>query len=388
MQKVVIINKFGPSSKSITGRSARSLADYLISAGHKVSFISLDAEYKMKKRVEENDFKGESIKLKSLYNGNKPILRLIFSLLDGLRLIRRSNQQNFDHRIIMTDPPLLYFWASFFKKKGRSEVYWTMDLYPEAFVSGNYISSSNFIYKFILNKVYSHKPDILITLGVNQGLYLDKKFGLQIPKIVLPCGIIDFKLDKTLPTWKKENPNKIIFGYGGNISEAHDANFLITFINCLDSNLHRIVLSLYGSKKNVVLNSIKNSTVVIYVDNISYSDQHYIDVNLASLLPVWDNVCVPSKAVTAICCQSSLLINSSNVSEAWNMFSDSSWLVEYGSNYTESIKKFLRSLNHNEIEKRRSVSVLIAEKMLALESYAYNELNSFLVPKNQKKIHQ
>ena len=51
-----------------------------------------------------------------------------------------------------------------------------MDLFPEGFAASNEISTTNWLYKFVIRKTYKNAPNKIIALGPQQKKVLDKKY--------------------------------------------------------------------------------------------------------------------------------------------------------------------------------------------------------------------
>ncbi len=381
MKKVIFVNKFGPASNAITGRNATELADFLSDNNLEVTFICLQADYKQANKAQDHHGSTYKVReLRSFYKGNSPLLRLINSLFDGFRLWLTSVTRKCDAVIVMTDPPLLFFWFQLFRSFSKRRLfYWTMDLYPEAFVAAKLISESNIIYKFLHKIIYGKPPDLTIVLGNKQLSYLQSKFKHAIPNVVIPCGVVE--ATGTALDRNKNNNNingKITFGYGGNVGEAHDADFLILLIQQLDPEKHEMIVSLYGSKAQYVKDSIMLNKSVMFKEYLSQVDISSIDINVATLLPQWHHICVPSKAVTAICCGSALLLNATKDSDAWDMFEGGSWLIESGGDYSTEIKDYLSTLSMESIDSRKMKTNGLAAVQLNNKHEAFSSVKSMI----------
>lgn len=328
-KRVVIINKYGALHPSATGRPVRKLADYLWGNGVDVIVLSIHAPYKGQVSEQHERLPYRTIELSDFYHGTNKWLRLLGNLVDGCRLITYSMLlPQHQLKVVLTDPSLINAWAVLFRPFFRSKlVFWTMDLYPEAFVSAGLVSRTNFIYRMISSFVYHHAPDFLITLGEQQYRYLCRQYGQSfIPHIVLPCGICR-KEEAAEPSWRKNNQDKIIFCYAGNIGEAHNDVFLLELIRQLDPEKHLILLRLYGAKAQRILEEASAFESVIILDYIAPAEMQYVDICVASLLPAWNHVCVPSKVVSAICNGIPVLYNADEESEGACMFREAIWLV-------------------------------------------------------------
>lgn len=330
MQKrVVIINKYGALHPSATGRPVRNLADFLWSKGVDVIVLSIHASYKGQVSWRQEKLPYRVIELSDFYNGTNKLLRLLGNLVDGFRLITYSMLlPRHQLKVVLTDPSLINVWAVLFRPFYRSLlVFWTMDLYPEAFASAGLVSRNGFIYRVISSFVYRHVPDFLIALGEQQYRYLCRQYKRPfIPHIVLPCGMCT-REEADVPVWRKNNQNKIIFCYAGNIGEAHNGDFLLELIKYLNPEKHLILLRLYGAKAQRVLNQSEALDSVVILDYITPAEMQYVDICVASLLPAWNHVCVPSKVVSSVCRGIPVLYNANEESEGAYMFQDAIWLL-------------------------------------------------------------
>lgn len=361
-KRVVILNKYGARHPSITGSSSRDMADFLSEKGLDVVVVSIHAPYKGQIGNREVQLPYRTIELPSLYNGNNKLLRLAGNLIDGLRLILRSMVlPRHDVKIVMTDPSLINAWAILFRPFYRSKLaFWTMDLYPDAFVAAGLVSKNNPIYRVLSSLVYGHVPDFLIALGEQQYRYLCRQYKKEfIPHIVLPCGIYENK-PADAPAWRTKHTGKIVFCYAGNIGEAHNAGFLVELINHLDRDKHVMVLCLYGAKASWVWDRIDNKGVVERVDFVSRGELQYVDINIASLLPAWNHVCVPSKVVSAICAGTPVLYNANEESEGACMFPGAVWLIPDSEAISDALSRFLKGLTTDTIRQKRQAAQLYA----------------------------
>lgn len=350
-KKVVIINKYGALHPSATGRPVRKLADYLWENGVEVIVLSIHGPYKGQVSQQHEKLPYRTIELPDIYCGKNKWLRLLGNLVDGFRLITYSMLlPQHQLKVVLTDPSLINAWAILFRPFFRSKlVFWTMDLYPEAFASAGLVSCNHPAYRMISSFVYRHVPDFLIALGEQQYCYLCRQYKQSfIPHIVLPCGICP-KEEAAEPLWRKANRDKIIFCYAGNIGEAHNDVFLLELIRQLDPKKYLILLRLYGVKARRVLKEACVFESVILLDYITPAEMQYVDICVASLLPAWNHVCVPSKVVSAICRGIPVLYNANKESEGACMFPEAIWLMPDTMDLPKSVLAFLNTLSAEEI---------------------------------------
>lgn len=370
MQKrVVIINKYGALHPSATGRPVRKLADYLWKNGVDVIVLSIHASYNGQVSQHHEKLPYRTIELSDFYNGVNKWLRLLGNLIDGLRLIFYSIWlPRHQLKVVLTDPSLINAWAILLHRFFKSKlVFWTMDLYPEAFASAGLVSCNNLIYRMISSFVYRHVPDFLITLGEQQYRYLCRQYKRSfIPHIVLPCGICP-KEEAEEPFWRKTNRDKIIFCYAGNIGEAHNDRFLVELIKQLNPEKHLILLRLYGAKAQRVVNEVKALKSVIILDYITAAEMQYVDICVASLLPEWNHVCVPSKVVSAICNGLPVLYNANEESEGACMFPKAIWLMPDSLKLSERILSFLNTLSTEDVLVRKRAAEKYSLELVEME---------------------
>lgn len=368
-KKVVIINKYGALHPSATGRPVRNLADFLWSNGIDVIVLSIHAPYKGQVSRQQEKLPYRVIELPDIYNGTNKLFRLIGNLIDGFRLITYSMWlPRHQLKIVLTDPSLINAWAVLFRPFYRSRLaFWTMDLYPEAFASAGLVSRKNFIYRMIASFVYRHVPDFIIALGEQQYRYLCRQYKRAfIPHIVLPCGVcVREKAD--IPLWREMNQDKIIFCYAGNIGEAHNDAFLLELIRQLDPEKHLILLRLYGAKAQRILSKVKSIESVIILDYIEPVEMQYMDICVASLLPAWNHVCVPSKVVSSVCMGIPVLYNANDESEGACMFQDAIWLLPDSGNMSELVFEFLEKLSVVDILKKKEAALKYSQKLIDTE---------------------
>ena len=377
--RVTILNKFGAIHPSITGKSAGELANFLHDQGIDVRIISFKASYKGKCADENQSLPFQSVELKGLYNGYNKYLRLLVNLIDGFRLILASlTGRRDDVKIVMTDPSLINMWAVLLKPLYRSKlVFWTMDLYPDAFRSAGLVGQGNLLYLLLSSVVYRFPPDYLIALGTQQYNYLSGRYKKKIPCTLLPCGIHVTESTSELPWWKQKYQDKIILCYAGNLGEAHDARFLQELIDQLDPERYVMLLALYGAKAVNILQNNGTRNGVVSLDYISPAQLAFVDVNVASLLSDWNHVCVPSKVVSAICSGSPVLYNASVASEGYCMFKDAVWLIPETNDYSIQISEFYKKLNKEDIERKKKAAFRYTCLLCDMRKKAFEDIVNY-----------
>ncbi len=368
--KITIVNKNYPPNRGITGESANELAVWLQDNGFQVKIIHTDGGYAGGEKY--TDPAGELIPVKSIYNGKRKLIRLFASFVESYRLIRKAKQKGEGLLIIMTDPPFLILWSALLLKK-KKWAYWSMDIYPEAFAAGKLISHRNVLYRLYKNIMRKSPPHYIIALGELQLAFILRTYRVAVPNTILPCGIkkngTNTTKVTTMPYWK--NDNKIILGYCGNLGEAHSKNFLLAVLELLDANKYSLVLSVYGSKAGDVVSVAKNKPGVIITEHVQRNHLKYIDVHLVTLLPEWNHICVPSKAISAVCEGGVLLFCGNKENDNWSYLQKAAWFIEESDKMRSQIKKFLCELTNDEIQQKRIEADKLSLQMETIKQKAF-----------------
>ena len=376
----IILNKNYPPNSGVTGYSASKLAEFLVNRGVQVKIVTTNADYG---GVRQDVNAGNIYQIRSAYQGKNKFLRLISSIYEGYQLTNCAAKLKISPWICMTDPPLLNLWVGIQAKKLKiSWAYWSMDLYPDAFYAAGLAKKSGYLYKIISHFVKKNQPNYLIALGSLQAQYLSAEYKWSIPITLLPCGISKIKEGEIVPSWV-QGDYEILFGYAGNIGEAHSAEFVIETIRQIDSKKHRFVLSVYGANANLVINRVKDMDAVIIVKEIAQSELQFIDIHLATLLPKWNHVCVPSKAVTSICQGGALLYCGSENNDNWRLLGDCGWRIDPDGDIKKQIKLFFDSLTGDDLRKKKTFSRLKSSELMRVELNAFEEIYQLVLSLNE-----
>lgn len=376
-RSVAIINRYLPPSSSITGDTAHEFYVALKAADPTLIIhqICIDDQYNVARSNTEED--SQSIRLSPIYRGKKKALRFIGNFAEGFLLIRKAVQLKSSFVVTFTDPPLLNFWAAYYlKKKGIKWIYWTMDLYPDAFVSAKLITENNFVFKKINRILAKNLPDFVVGLGKEQVKYLFDRFNFETEHTYIPCGVHNIKKNKDKPEWLDDK--FLMFCYAGNLGEAHSVLFLKAFIDHLNPANHRLILSLYGSNADEINKYAKSIPNVVFTDKIERPDLAYIDVHLVSLIPEWNHVCVPSKAVSAVCSGGAMLFCGNEKADTWVMLKDFGWKIPYTLDPIEmarSVQSFLHIITKEEIDEIKSLD---RSSFYKLQENGYRDIFNFI----------
>lgn len=351
MKTIAVVNQYYPPDRASTGWLAQELVEELRAAlpDWRVRVIATDATYR---GGVEGDTAIEETDIIRLPSGNRldnKLRRLFGSLQEGRRLANVATREA-DVVISMTNPPLVNIWMGHYaRKRGRKYVEWTLDLFPEAFSSAGLISENNPIYRYFLKR-YSHNfPDFNLFLGPMQRDFVMGKHRKVSESAILTCGIKRYQSNEE-PMWRREHADKIVLGYIGNMGEAHSSESLIRLVERADPERFRFMFSMYGAKVERVFEALNNHPAVIWTEGLPDGDLPWLDAQIVSLLPIWTHVCVPSKAVSAICAGNPMVYIGVEQADIYQFFKEASWLVrEDGTVIDSDIDRVLAGLSNPEL---------------------------------------
>ena len=346
MIKIGIINRNVPPYKGATGFHAAKLAQHLLSTG----FYNIQVTTIGTGRHEEDGIQVNTVS--SVYSGRNKTIRLLSSGLESYRLVKKALSYDADFYIVLTDPPLLNYWAARLLKK-ENWALWTMDLYPQGFVAGGLVAKSDFKTRKYLKILQAFPPSFLITLGTAQRQFLEPIFPTNIKSIEIPIGFRDRNIEQKgiPPRWAQKD--KIILGYIGNLSEAHDPQLIKLISTAIDINRIHLVVACYGAHADLLKQSLKEVQGVSIVDKVKEEDLVFIDVHIVSLLEKWTHICVPSKALTGLELGAATLFVGSNKSDTWSFIDQAGWHI----NGLEEIPNWLSKVSLEEVNNKKLFAI-------------------------------
>ena len=368
--RCVILNRNYPPNPGITGYSASELAAYLVDHGVEVHIVTVGGNYQGGVRSEVS-LRGVTMHLvRKIYDGKNKILRLAASLVEGRNMASKAISLGIVPVITLTDPPLLNYWVARICQRRRMPwIYWSMDVYPEAFAVAGLAKPEGFLYRHFKRSLLQSSPRHLIALGPKQAEYVQKSAERQIPTSILPCGVDLIERSGTSPDWMPLEA-KITFCYIGNLGQAHDPRFVEAVITALDPAKHHFILSVYGihaARLTAYASCLKHVTIL---KEVHRNELGWIDIHLASLEPVWDHICVPSKAVSAVCAGSCLFLCSSKLGDNWGLLHDAAWRIEPGEGMPAEAARIVNSLTFADVEQKRTKTQDCKQRLLGMKAVA------------------
>ena len=372
--RCVILNRNYPPNSGITGYSASELAAYLLDHGVEVHIVTVGGNYQGGVRAESQRQTATLHYVRSIYDGKNKILRLVGSLIEGRIMAKRAASLGISPLITLTDPPLLNYWvARSCRRRQIPWIYWSMDIYPEAFVSAGLSSARSPFYRHFKKIVSQAAPCHLIALGPKQAEYLSEGDSQPVSTSILPCGVDHIQTSKVPPDWFPPG-NKITFCYLGNLGQAHDPFFVETVIEALNPEKHHFILSVYGIHAARLLKFAGRFKHVTILSEVKRDELGWIDIHLASLKPAWDHVCVPSKAVSAVCAGSCLMLCASSSGDNWHLLQDAAWRIKPGPEMRDEIICLINTLSPASVSERRAKALAICQNLLRIRTNALDEI--------------
>jgi hypothetical protein len=227
-------------------------------------------------------------------------------------------------------------------------------------------------YRKIENLVKLNPPSFVIALGYDQQQFLKKSYQWESDFFIIPCGIRNLPIESFIkPEWA--NTEKIIFGYCGNVGEAHNEQFILDIILSLNPDEHVFIASLYGSKGQKLAKIINDYPHVIQKSNVTPEELSFIDVHLVSLLNKWIHVCVPSKAVSAVCMGATFLFNGATNGDTWRYLSNAGWRIDQNYQINE-LKQLIESIKKSSLSDKRKEARQTSIELNEMKISEFNRL--------------
>ena len=376
MKKITFITRHYPPSLNVNGESVCDLAAWLhVNYGITSRIITIEREADGLGGSRKEPV-GEVIRIKTLFNNKKAFFRFFSFLYDGYVLAKRALKYKDSFVVVTTSPPLLPMWASILFPKQLKWALWSLDLFPEGFMVMGKAKPTNFLYKWCLKKTYDLTPDLLISLGPKQSIYLQQQYRSKIRETILPCGVFFFQdISMSPPDWYTSD--KIVLGYCGNVHDPHNPDFIKRVIDQIDPRKHLLVLALYGSRAPELIAYANGKPGVLLVKNVPRSQLHYIDVHMVTLRDSWTHIAVPSKAVSAISMGCPVLFCGSKESDNWYLLQNAGWYIPEDENMTAEIQSFLSNITVDEINRKKTIALQKSEELKKIFQSSYHLIARF-----------
>ena len=377
--KVVIVNRYYPPYQSATGYHANELAKYLCQS-FDVHIVTQKGDYNKHTDGEQMAF-GNIKYVPSFFKSNWSYLRLMAAFTDSYFLIKAAKKIDADYYIILTDPPFLNLFTAKLLERNKVAM-WSMDLYPDAFLSGEYVAERNPFLLFFKKIINSFQPNLLIALGKHQLSYFKQNKGNADAYVILPTGLISDIPLKTSQKPKWYDQDKIHYSYVGNIGEAHDLQVITAFADLLEQDKGTLVVSVYGQKSMMLKQLLKGKAGVIVLEYVPQSDLIWIDVQIVTLKLNWTNICVPSKGISALQMGQGILFVGAEDSDSWAYVKEAGWRID-PNNMKEEVTHFLEIITNETLKQKKEKAVILANQLEAYKKEAYKRIKNQISAEKQ-----
>ena len=153
-------------------------------------------------------------------------------------------------------------------------------------------------------------------------------------------------------------------------------------MNRLDPDKHRMVLSTYGRHGDRLRELGKTHPAVEVVDFVPRHFLKFIDVHLVTLLDEWTHVCVPSKAVSAVCAGSAFMFCGSLTCDIWRILNRAGWYIQTGDGMISDLDRIWERIDAEAVESKKAQAVELARVLLNMRNTAFERIASTVVQKD------
>lgn len=371
---VTIINRHYPPDKGITGESARDLAKYLLEE-HQIEVVIVHSKKKDFGGAVSKSPIGKVYEVPVLYSGDNFFLGNVSSFIECLMIVITSLFVKKGKVICMTSPPLLPMFASIIYRIFNADWWlWSMDLFPEGFVANKTFKKESLVYKCFDYLTYRFAPKALISLGPSQAKFIEQNYKKDFQKYILPCGILKEENSSSKKEKLFDSHGKLVFGYCGNLGQAHSLTFIHEVFKLLDPDKHLFVLAVYGVKSHELKKLASNYKCVLLLDAVPRNELNSIDIHLVSLLEEWTHIAVPSKAVSSVTSGSTFLFYGSKQSDNWGLLKDAGYLISIEDDLKSQLGNFIEELKLDKIEGKRKLAIKVRSRLEALVNKSYSHI--------------
>ncbi|WP_445680333.1 glycosyltransferase [Radicibacter daui] len=237
-----------------------------------------------------------TVRLRALPRTTRSLPRLIFTLIEGRRLVRYA-LASADIVVTISDPPLCELWM----KQGDDRplwIHWPMDLYPEVFEAAGLAKPGSWVLRWLTSRLRLNRPDLVLAISPFQAQLLARR-NIGRDLIVMPCGVKGGS-----PALTEHSPvqaEKLTFICCGNAGQGFASEFLFQFASRLDPERYRLLVSLRGTQAFAIRKKLlAEAPAVEWYEWLPEETLICASAHIVAQLPAWAGISVPSRAVTAL----------------------------------------------------------------------------------------
>lgn len=220
----------------------------------------------------------------------------------------------------LTDPPFLAFHLARRLPLGCLWIEWTMDLYPAALRAAWGLAPGRNC------RSWGRRPDLRLHLGPGQAAFAASPGTDAAAAAILPAGVHD-TVGATPDVPAQSCRIRLI--YAGNLGRAHWADALPLLAAACDPARFHLTVAAYGAGAAQIRAQLRGFPHVDWRDApLADAELDAGHVHIASLRENWTHVCVPSKAISALCRGRPILFFGAAASDVWGWANGAGWRVD------------------------------------------------------------
>jgi colanic acid biosynthesis glycosyl transferase WcaI len=351
--RILLINQFYVPDNAPTGQVLHDLAVCLVKRGHQVEVLCSRKAYgggNSYPKIEVRD--GVTIRrLPALGFGRAKFIGKLLdyasfyvSLICTLVLLLPKT----DVLLCLTTPPYVGLFAALLARFfGCRQADWVMDLYPDVMAAHGMLSSDSFIYKILesLNRIQFSNASLVLSLGPHMASKLNPYLApgkRSISKYVPLWPLADVnrasKNSAQLRKIRHWNKEKLVLLYSGNMGLGHLFEDFLEAADHLGAKGPVWAFAGEGKRKPELL-SYAQSHPKARIQMLASVPKEQLtssllsaDLLLASMIPSWQGLIVPSKiqGIFAVGRPVLFLGGTENEIAEWILKSKGGWVVKPG----------------------------------------------------------
>jgi colanic acid biosynthesis glycosyl transferase WcaI len=314
--RVLLINQVFFPDVAATAQHGHDLARDLVRHGHEVSAISSRSLYGQKGAALPSRETVDGIEIhrvgRSFFGKAGIIGRFAdFGLFYVAAIVKALLLPRHDVVVCFTTPPFIAAVGRILKAvKGTKFVYWVMDLYPDVAVAAGVLSKRGFSTRILerVNRWCLRGADAVVVLG---RCMRDRVIAKGVPESTVQLIGVWGDREELESSSREENgyrkewgiADRLLVMYSGNFGIGHEIDtFLEAAKSLRDDDRIRFAFVGGGKRKDRVEAFVRDAELSDTCTIAEYQPRERLgellgaaDLHLASMLPGWSGVMVPSK---------------------------------------------------------------------------------------------
>jgi len=397
-RRIAIVNRYGPPSEAPTGMEAVRLAQSLCAAipAADIRFFSTRRRYGRDKPAGHVQDETGTVPLAGqshiavisprltirrlggpLRDGGtltirQPgLVRLITSITDSVRLCLAAFRWA-DTVITMSDPPFLSLVAGSMHRvlfPGTVWIEWSLDRYPDLFAAAGLLSPQGRLYRTLKAWDRNLRPAYVIGTGCGMISRLQAARRHPATAALLPAGVrpIPEPLHHSYARINSQCSTGLTLAYAGNIGLLMPAAALgALLIRCRQYPI-RCLISGHGARSHELRTMVGSCDHILWRGRLSDQELASADAHIAMLHPNASHLCLPAKAVSALCFGKPLIWIGHTGADAWQIAHGAGWIIPVhpdGRADACAIDEVLEKIMDSELRRRMECRATVAGHIL------------------------